>query len=119
MQKMSSKEILNKEPYANTHPYRGGSPLVPYAGGYLSVVHSAPIEYQGARLYTHHFVLFDKELHIAEISKPFFIEHAGIEIVSGIVTQDDGVLISYGVGDRLSRFLKIPHAVIEKFISCE
>lgn len=101
------------------YPYRGGSNLVPYADGYLAVVHSAPIAYQGARMYTHHFVLFNPDLQIIEIGRPFFIEHIGIEIVVSIVLQEDGVIISYGVGDRLCRLLKIPHAVIEKFISSE
>jgi len=101
------------------YPYRGGSNLVPYAGGYLAVVHSAPIAYQGARMYTHHLVLFSSDLQIIEIGRPFFIEHIGIEIVVSMVLQEDGVILSYGVGDRLCRLLKIPHAVIDQLISCE
>ncbi len=101
------------------YPFRGGSNLVPYTDGYLAVVHSAPIAYQGARMYTHHFVLFSPDLQIIEISRPFFIEHIGIEIVVSMVLQDDGVIISYGVGDRLCRLLKISHAVIDRLISCE
>jgi hypothetical protein len=92
---------------------------VPFSGGYLSAVHAAPINYKGARLYTHHFIFFDKHLDVIEIGKPFFLEHVGIEIVAGIVAKDDGVMISYAVGDRLSRLLQIPKHVIEKFLSCE
>lgn len=119
MQKVDPKKLSSEGLSTNTHPYRGGSPLVPFAEGYLSVVHAAPLRYKGARLYTHHFILFDKHLNVVEIGRPFFIEHIGIEIVSGIVAKDDGVMISYAVGDRLSRLLQIPKHVIEKFLSCE
>ncbi|BDT78427.1 hypothetical protein PKF032_03150 [Polynucleobacter yangtzensis] len=101
------------------HPFRGGTTLVPYGSGYVALVHAAPMEYRGARLYTHHFVLFNKDLQLAEIGRPFFIEHHGIEFAVGIVAQEDGVLISYAVGDRVTRLMKIPNAVIEKFLSVE
>lgn len=97
--------------------YRGGSNLVPYTSGYLRVVYSAPMAYQGAKMYTHHLALFSSDLQIIEISRPFFIEHIGIKIVVSMGLQEDGVIIFYGVRDRLCRLLKIPHAVIEKLIS--
>lgn len=99
------------------HPFRGGTPLIPYGDGYLGLVHSAPYDYQGARLYTHHFVFFTKELQLAEIGRPFFLEHQGIEFVAGIAAHGDGILISYAVGDRVVRLMEIPNSVINCFLS--
>lgn len=86
----------------------------------IALVHSAPMEYRGARLYTHHFVLFNKDLQLAEIGRPFFIEHHGVEFAAGnVAQQQDGVVTSYAVGDRVTRLMKIPNVVIEKFLSVE
>lgn len=85
----------------------------------IALVHSAPMEYRGARLYTHHFVLFNKDLQLAEIGRPFFIEHHGVEFAAGNVAKQDGVVTSYAVGDRVTRLMKIPNVVIEKFLSVE
>jgi len=104
---------------ASDHPFRGGTPLIPYGSGYIGLVHSAPMEYRGARLYTHHFVLFSKDLQLAEIGRPFFFEHQGVEIAAGIAAQQDGILISYAVGDRVTRLMQIPNVVIERFLSIE
>lgn len=101
------------------HPFRGGTPLIPYGSVYIALVHSAPMNYRDARLYTHHFVLFSKDLQLAEIGRPFFIEHHGVEFAAGIVAQKEGILISYAVGDRVTRLMQIPHAVIERFLSVE
>lgn len=101
------------------HPFRGGTPLVPYGTGYIGLVHSAPLDYRNARLYTHHFVFFNQNLQLAEIGRPFFFEHQGVEFAAGIVAEEKGILISYAVGDRVTRLMKIPHAVIERFLSIE
>lgn len=116
---MGKLQASNIQADDGDHPFRGGTPLVPYGTGYIALVHSAPMEYRGARLYTHHFVLFNKDLQLAEIGRPFFIEHHGVEFAAGIVVQQDGVLISYAVGDRVTRLMQIPNVVIEKFLSVE
>jgi hypothetical protein len=98
------------------HSYRGGTPLVKYGENYLGVIHSSPIDYKGSRVYRHYFITLTVDLKVLQISRPFFIEHKGIEIASGLVIEDDGILVAYGVGDRVSRLIKIPHIDLEKYL---
>lgn len=98
------------------HDARGGTQLIEYRGGYLGLVHQAPNTWNGKRSYTHSFVWFTKDLELLEISEPFYLQRRGLEFAAGICSDEDGIIVSYGVADRACRILKIPDRVIERYL---
>ncbi len=100
-----------------THRVRGGTPFIEYGNVYLGLVHHSPIMRNGKRSYTHSFVTLTKQLHLLEISEPFFLSRRGIEFAAGINKTSDGIIISYGIGDRASRLLHIPETALERYLT--
>lgn len=79
----------------------GGSQVIPFNAGYLSVVHEARLKPDGQRYYNHRFVLFDASSVVRAISKPFVLHGKQIEFVAGLAWHPDGkrLMLSYGVRD--------------------
>jgi hypothetical protein len=78
--------------------FRGGSQLVPYAGGWLCVVHE--VAHASQRVYLHRFVWFDNSMRLRRVSPAFcFRERMAIEFAAGIVVMGERVLVSFGVRD--------------------
>ncbi len=59
--------------------FRGGSPLLPAAGGYLALVHEVAFWEGGARTYLHRLVRFDANLRISALTHPFRFHGENIE----------------------------------------
>ena len=80
----------------------GGSQLIPYDGGWLAVVHESGAQPNGQRWYRHRFIWYDVSLRPARVSKPFCLNHKGIEFVAGLARDlnTGALLLSYGVDDR-------------------
>lgn len=101
----------------NEFKLRGGTPFIRWKGYFLGVAHSQPIRYQGKIYYMHYFVCLNDELELVETSQPFFIQRKGIEYAAGIEIIDNGILLSYGVADRIGRLIKIHDSIVEKYIT--
>jgi hypothetical protein len=90
--------------------FRGGTPLVPWRGGYLAVIHET--RFQPERHYIHRFVWFIDSvcgLSIRRFSNEFvFFESFDIEFASGLALQDSQVFISMGYRDRSAWIIAIP-----------
>jgi hypothetical protein len=79
-------------------------------GGWLTVVHHAHslTDRQGERReYRHRFVQYDDRWQICASSPEFSFQFAGIEFCAGLARTGDGVVMSFGVEDRLARLVTI------------
>lgn len=90
---------------------------------YLAVVHEKAF-HNHATQYMHRFIEIEAELEnvddptsmrfaIVRYSRPFVIDHAGVEYVTGMVAKDTGVLLTYGYEDREARWVYYEN--VEKF----
>lgn len=109
---------------------RGGSSLVPFEDGYLTVGHYtylkkvryySPLTFGVSdgikRSYTHVLCRYDKQLRLTGISEQFTLRPVkGIEFVSGLVLVDDKLVFSYGVDDKESWLATLPLDKIEDII---
>jgi predicted GH43/DUF377 family glycosyl hydrolase len=100
---LSSDEKLSFN-FIVSHPdsVRGGSNLVPYEDGYISVGHKTYIpdlNHILDRYYSNVLIKYDKLFDIEKISKEFLFEGYNVEFATGLVQQKDNFIISYGVND--------------------
>jgi hypothetical protein len=108
---------------------RGGSSLVSWQDGYLSICHKTylnknqyynPMTFgiqEGVeRTYTHVLAKFDKDFNLEKISKEFFLVNRGIEFATGLVELGPDFLISFGRDDKESWFGKISSLKVEKML---
>jgi hypothetical protein len=85
--------------------FRGGSCLLPFFDGYLSVIHE---RIENPKIYSHRFIFYDKDFFIKQVSKPFHFLKRGIEFVAGICYADEcNLLITFGFKDEESKIAKI------------
>lgn len=87
--------------------WRGGSQAIPFKGGWLYCIHETIIPNYKDRTYLHRFVWCDENWVVSKISHPFYFKARGIEFVSGIVTQNNSVIISFGYKDNESYLAEI------------
>ena len=97
---------------------RGGSQLVPYAGGYLAVVHTVHAAHNpyAKHVYLHQLVLFDSEARPIRRSEPFYFEHHGLEFCAGLALWRDGFVLSYGMDDRYPRLALVNRGTVERMV---
>src|SRR5207237_1371179 len=82
--------------------FRGGSQLIPFDSGWLTLIHEVLwVPSVTRREYQHRFVWFDAENVLRRVSRPFYFCRKGIEFAAGVTWHPDGkrLLVSYGVGD--------------------
>ncbi len=103
----------------NLGQYRGGSQLIEYEAGYLTLVHEM-IWQNNRRYYCHRFVYLKHQqpiedcqypqLEIAEISPLFYFKEKSVEYVCGLSMTPDrqSLLISFGVNDREAYLATLP-----------
>mgnify|MGYP001040574094 CR=1 FL=1 len=78
----------------------GGSPYIPFKGGYLTVVHEAIAHpAHGRRVYQHRFAWLDAELINPRLSLPFVFHDVQIEFAAGLAQQNDDLVVSFGERD--------------------
>lgn len=87
---------------SNCGVLRGGTGLVPYKDGWLSVVHEVSGGQGQEVLYAHRFVKFDKALTSARPGKAFYFQKRGVEFCAGIIALEERgtFMLSYGVEDN-------------------
>lgn len=102
---------------------RGGSGLVSFDGGWLSLVHQVyrppqipeghnpllggwappvkdPVAGDAKVVYLHQFAKFDRGLINVELSRPFYFVKPGIEFAPGLVQWQDKLVASFGLADK-------------------
>jgi predicted GH43/DUF377 family glycosyl hydrolase len=94
---------------------RGGTQLIPWEDGYLSVWHitrkkhtnvfnsrTFSMERPDLRDYTHVFVLHNKDGSIRKVSEEFIFGSGVVEFAAGIIEHNGNVIISWGHDDAWS-----------------
>jgi glycosyltransferase involved in cell wall biosynthesis len=89
----------------------GGSPLMPYKGGWLAIVHEARwfSQQDHRRYYTHRLVWLDERSLLSRTSAPFCFHDKGIEYSAGLALHPDGerLMIAYSRRDRSAHIAAI------------
>lgn len=121
-------------------PLSGSTQVIPWGQGYLTVVHQRklvnPLHKLWLRLervlfkamnkdslyylrkthYFHRFITLNTDLTINQISKPYYFEKLGVEFAAGLVESDGNLVVSYGVRDRMSKYMIVPPSIIRNFL---
>jgi predicted GH43/DUF377 family glycosyl hydrolase len=99
---------------------RGGSQVIPYKNGYLSLLHETHLynSEQGRKnaTYRHRFVIWDKEFKLQKVSKLFSFMNIKIEFCCGLVEYKNDYLITFGAQDNAAYILKVSKSFVEDFI---
>jgi glycosyltransferase involved in cell wall biosynthesis len=90
---------VQNTPAARTDDFSGGSQLIKFDGGFLTVVHETAWNPTGGRYYQHRFIKMDHEFVPTHISLPFVLHATEIEYVMGLAVYADKVILSYGRRD--------------------
>jgi hypothetical protein len=86
--------------YALEDRMRGGTPLVPFEGGWLGMEHEL-IRDGYAFCYYHRFVWLDARYALRRLSRRFFFTMTGVEFAAGLCWSPDAarLVVSFGVND--------------------
>lgn len=76
---------------------RGSSQAIPFAGGWLTIVH----EHKTKRplSYVHRFLWLDSDLVVRKVSRDFVWLAAGVEFCAGLATDGEKMIATFGVHD--------------------
>lgn len=86
----------------DVHRLRGGGQVVPFADGFLAIVHEADARPgNGPRYYWHRWVKFDLNMHPVALSLPFCLVDKQIEFAAGLcwTGEPDELMVSFGFKD--------------------
>ena len=99
---------------------RGGSQVMPYKDGYLTLNHETDLYKSEAgrkdATYRHKFTYWDKDWNIQKFSEVFSFLEAKIEFACGIAKYKNDYLISFGYQDNAAYILRVPGKVFEEFV---
>lgn len=100
---------------------RGGSQVIEYGGGYLSVVHETELysSEQGRKdaTYRHRLVFWDRKFKLQKFSKIFSYLDMKIEFCAGLAKYGDDLLMTFGVQDNAAYILRVPAKIIDDLLS--
>lgn len=100
---------------------RGGSQVIPFKDGYLTLGHETNLYRSEAgrkdATYRHRFTYWDKYFNIIKFSKEFTFMNTKIEFSCGMAKYKDKYLITYGVQDNASYILSLSEKTLEEFIN--
>lgn len=99
---------------------RGGSQVIPFKDGYLSLAHITYLFKSPAGrkdgVYRHRFVYFDKQLEIIKVSREFSFLGADVEFSIGMTEWNENILITFGFQDNAAYILKTSKKYLEEYI---
>lgn len=115
-------EIFETTEYKpNFNDMRGGSQVIEYNGGYLTLIHETDLynSEQGRKdaTYRHRFVFWDKDFKNQRFSKLFSFMNMKIEFSCGLAQYKDDFLITFGAQDNTAYILRISKSFVENFIN--
>jgi predicted GH43/DUF377 family glycosyl hydrolase len=99
---------------------RGGSQVLSYKDGYLTLNHETDLYKSEAgrkdATYRHKFTYWNKNWEIQKFSEEFSFLDAKIEFACGMAKYKDDYLISFGFQDNAAYILRVPGHILEEFI---
>lgn len=116
----STESVVIKDWKYNPKDLRGGSQVISYKGGYLTLNHETDLYRSEAgrkdATYRHRFTFWDKDWNIQKFSKEFSFMEGKIEFACGLSKYQDSYLITFGFQDNAAYILKVPEKIMEDFI---
>ena len=114
--------VSNKDTLVPPMDQRGGSQLVPWGEGYVSISHEVDLfkNYLGHKdgIYRHRLCVWDKDVNLVGMStESFSFLDARIEFCAGAAAYNGDLLISFGFQDNAAFVLKVPNLVVEEMIT--
>lgn len=96
----------------------GGSPFIPFADGYIAVVHEAVTHpAHGRRVYQHRFAWLDADLANPRLSMPFVFHEVQIEFAAGLARDQHGnFVISFGERDASAWLATVSEADVAAMV---
>jgi hypothetical protein len=88
--------------------FRGGSQLVPFAKGYLTIIHEVIPRSGGGQCYLHRVVHFDEEFAIDAVSPQFVFQIQDVEFAAGMAHWDGHCIIGFGENDCRALLAVVP-----------
>jgi hypothetical protein len=127
-------EIVRVDPEAKTctsifhgtytpaiYDYRGGSQVIPFNGGYITLAHVLTKFHKSEAgrknaQYRHCFIVWDKDFNVIKYTDPFEFMGAEIEFCAGMTEYRGRYLITFGYQDNAAFLIDTPKSVIEEYI---
>jgi hypothetical protein len=99
---------------------RGGSQVIPFDNGYLTITHETDL-YNSERglkngTYRHRFIYWDKDFTMRKYSNEFTFMGAKIEFCCGMAEYGDNLLITFGFQDNSAYILQVPKTFVHNFL---
>ena len=115
-------ELIETSPYIPmNNDLRGGSQVIPYKDGYISLLHETELyeSEQGRKdaTYRHRFVIWDKDFKLQKVSKLFSFLNFKIEFCCGLAEYKNDYLMTFGALDNSGYILKVSKSIVEEFIN--
>ena len=110
--------IVNPSPF-DTGQINGGSQLIPFEDGWLSLHHEARlIPGRTIRHYWHRFIFHDANFRVRRISMPFVFEDRVIEFAAGMCwhPNNEDLVISYGLRDCEARIATVSQRDVSRML---
>ena len=100
---------------------RGGSQVIKYKDGYLSIIHETDLynSEQGRKdaTYRHRFVYWDNNFKIKKFSNVFSFLNMKIEFCCGMAEYKDDYLITFGASDNAAYILRVSKSFVDDFVN--
>lgn len=116
----TTESIVIKDWIYHLRDLRGGSQVISYKDGYLTLNHETDLYRSEAgrkdATYRHRFTFWDKDWNIKKVSKEFSFLEAKIEFACGLAKYKEDYLITFGYQDNAAYILKVPGKFMEDFI---
>ena len=120
IEKETCETVVLKDWICAPKDLRGGSQVIPYKDGYLTLNHETDLYKSEAgrkdATYRHKFTYWDKNWNIQKFSEVFSFLDAKIEFACGMAKYEDDYLLTFGVQDNAAYILKVPGHVFEEFV---
>ena len=99
---------------------RGGSQVLPYKDGYLTINHETDLFKSEAgrknATYRHKFTYWDKDWNIQKFSSVFSFLEGQIEFCCGMAKYQNDYLLTFGFQDNAAYILRVPGHLMEEFV---
>ena len=116
----TSEVVISKPLVGQLNNLRGGTQVIPFGKGHLCIIHECKLWYNAAEnrnvLYTHRWVLFDKDWNIEHISNSFSFMNGDVEFATGMCEYNGELLITFGFQDNCAFLLRIPLNKVNELI---
>jgi hypothetical protein len=113
-------QLSVKQGVQSNKDQRGGSQLIRWGSMYISITHEVDLfkNYltQKDGIYRHRLCVWDNELNLVGLGKPFSFLDGRIEFCVGAAIFEDDLLISFGFQDNAAFVLRTPRAIVEDMI---